>query len=101
MFTISERAHNCESQKTSPVDENVEVFIRSCSYTMAPIYPSFAQKLCPCSNPRNTQNQLGVLAKVRRSGRMHGAHEVAEFIVGILHGDHDTYHAGLFLKTFG
>ena len=88
-----------DSPTTSPIVANVEVFILSNSCTMTSAHPSYSRHLCPLSNPRNTQNQLGTLMEPRKSKRMHGAHVVAEFVVGMLHGAHDTYQAGLFFKT--
>ena len=90
VFTNSERARNGEYPTMSPIDDNVEVFIQSYSCTTTPIHPSYARKLCSHDNPRNTQNQLRILAELQRLGRMHGATEDAEFIVGILHGAHHT-----------
>ena len=55
-------------------------------------------KLCPRCSPKNAQNQLGILVELRRFGRMHGAREEAELIVGILHRAHNTQYVGLFLK---
>ena len=72
-------------------------WIHSPTRTLA--YPSNAWKLCPCRSPKNAQNQLGILAELQRFGRMHGAHEAAELIVGILHRAHNTQYIGLFLKT--
>ena len=99
MFTNLERACNGESPPTSPVDDNVEVFSWSHSHTTVLVHPSNAQKLRPCSSPTNTQNQLGILAELRGSRRMHGSHEAVELIVGILYRAHDTQHVGLFLKA--
>ena len=53
-------------------------------------HPSNAGKLCHRSSPKNAQNQLGILAELRRFGRMHGAREEAELIVEILHKAHNT-----------
>ena len=81
MFTIPKQAHNGEHPATSPVNDNVEVFIRSYSCSTTTVHPSYAGKLCPHSDPRNTQNKLGILVKLRRSRRMHGATEDAELVV--------------------
>ena len=62
-----------EYPTTNPIDGNVEVFIRSNSYTTTTIHPIYVRMLRPHSNPKNTQNQLTILAKLRRSGRMHRA----------------------------
>ena len=79
-----------EYPTTSPIDDNVEVFIRSHFCTMTPVHPSYTRMLCAHSNPTNTQNQLGILTELQRSGRMHGATEDAELIARIFHRTHNT-----------
>ena len=98
MFTNSERAHNGEFPPPSPIDDNVEVLFWSHSHTTTLAHPSNGGKLCTRRSPRNTRNQLRILAELQRFGRMHGAREATELIVGILHKAHDTYYVGLFLK---
>ena len=72
-----------------PIDDNVEVFIRSYSCTTTPVHPSYARMLCPHSNPRNNQNQLEILAELQGFGRMSGAAKDTELIIGMLHGAHN------------
>lgn len=62
-----------EYPTTNPIDGNVEVFIRSNSYTTTTIHSIYVPMLCPHSDPKNTQNQITILAKLRRFGRMHRA----------------------------
>ena len=62
-------------------------------------HPSNVGKLYPCRSPRTAPNQLGILAELQRFGRMHGAREEAELIVGILHRAHNTQYVGLFFKA--
>ena len=82
----------------SPITSKGKVLFWSHSPTRTLVHPSNVGKLCPCHSPINTQNQLGILVELRRFGRMHGAHEAAELIVGILHKS--TIHSTLdcFLK---
>ena len=98
MFTNSERARNCECPPTNPIDDNMEVFFWSYSRAITLVHPFNGRKLCPLHSPTNSQNQLGILAKLQRYGRMHGARKAAELIVGALHRAHDTYHTRPFLK---
>ena len=83
----------------SPIASKWKVLFWSQSPTRTLVHPFNAWKLCPHYNPRNAQNQLGILAELQRFGRMHGSREEAELIVGILHKAHNTQYVGLFLEA--
>ena len=83
----------------SPVTSKGKVVFWNHPPTGTLAHPFIAKKLCSRRNPRNAQNQLGILVELRRFGRMHGAREEAKLIVGILHKAHNTQYVGLFLKV--
>ena len=99
MFSKLERARNGKPPPSSPTVSKGKVLFWTHSPTIILARPSNAWKLCPRHSHKNDQNQLGILAQLRRFGRMHGAREEAELIVGILHKARNTQYVELFLKT--
>ena len=87
------------SSPQAPSHSKGKVLFWSHPPTRTLAHPSSTWKLCPRRSPRNARNQLGILGELRRFGRMHGAREVAELFVGILHRAHNTQYVGLFLKV--
>ena len=83
----------------SPVASKGKVLFWSNPFTKTLAHRSNAWKLCPHRSPRNAQNLLGILAELQRFGRMHGAQEAAELIVGILHRAHNAQYVGLFFRA--
>ena len=85
MFSHLERACNGKSPPTKPCCiQRENVVLESPSYQgPLPILPILGS--CPpTSSPKSALNQLGILAELQRFGRMHGAREAAELIVGNL-----------------
>ena len=100
MFSNLEWACNGKSPPpSSPIASKGKVLFWSHPPTRSLAHPSNVGKLCPRRRPQNAQNQLGILAELWRFGRMHGAREEAQLIVGIFHKTHNTEYVGLFLEA--
>ena len=104
MFSNSEWAHNGKSTTPPPPPQAPSHPKGKCCFGVTllpgPLPILLMLGSCvPAAAPQIPKINLEYWRSYEDLEEMHGAHEAAELIVGILHRAHNTQYVGLFLKT--